>query len=54
MRTRGGIRSPLCGHADRRSSTEFFTRNVEGRWARLLPKSEQSPEMTLLKRGELV
>jgi len=53
-RARGGTHCRFCGHAHRRSSTEFFTRNVEGRWARLLPRLWQSPEMTLLRRGELV
>ena len=35
-------------------STEFVTRKVKGRRARLLPRSGQPPEITLLRRGEIV
>jgi len=42
-RARGGTHSPLCGPAYRRSSTEFVTRKVEWRGARLLPRSGQPP-----------
>jgi len=35
-RTRGGTHSLLHGHAHRRSNTEFVTRKIEGRGARLI------------------
>jgi len=43
----------LCGHVDRRSSTEFVIRKVKGRGARLLPRWGQPHEKTLLRRGGL-
>jgi len=54
MRARGGTHSPLCGHAHLCSRIEFVTRKIEGRRVRLLPRSGQPPEMTLLRRGRLV
>jgi len=53
-RATGCTHRPLCGHAHRRSSTEFVSRKIEGRGVRLLPKSGQPPEMTLLRRGGLI
>jgi len=47
-RARGGTHSPLCGHAHRRSSAEFVTRQVEVRGAWLLPRLRQPSEKTLL------
>jgi len=52
-RSRGGTRSPLCGHAHRRPSTEFIIRKIEARGSRLLPSSGQPPKITL-RRGKLV
>jgi len=46
--------SPLCGHVHRCSSTEFVTRKIEGHGDRLLPRSGQPLEMTLLRRRGLV
>jgi len=46
--------SPLCRHAHRCSSAEFVIRKVKGRGARLLPRSGQPPEITLLRQGEVV
>ena len=51
---RGGTHSPLCGHAQCRSSAEFVSRKVEGRWVRLLPRSGQPSEKALLRVGSLV
>ena len=38
----------------RRSSTELVAKKIEGHGVRLLPRSGQPPEITLLKRGGLV
>jgi len=53
-RARSGTHSPLCGHTHRRSNTEFVTRKIAGNRARLLPRSGQPPEMTLLRHRGLV
>ena len=53
-RARGGTHSLPCGHAHPRSSTELVMEKVEGRGIRLLPRSGQRPEKTVLRSGELV
>jgi len=49
---RSATLSPPCGHAHPRFRVR--TRKVEGRGVRVLPRSGQRPEKTVLRSGELV